>query len=764
MTADKRKEMRKLKEKAILIEKRLIKHKQQEHDGKSNQCNKDTEANDYFPKCFGSICHQSQSDDECGLKNSAESIDLLNKLLEGQLEGNKSNELTKSISKLQKLQKSETTICDYSTNVVIKIPKENANTSADSTKPYSIHNSLSKAPTHLLLAGTNVEGIAATPSICLNPPTPLTASKSFCDTLSDGESSESALTSEHQNKSFDFSHDELSSDNISNSIVTHPDHKYYRYARRNNNSNGKPITFKKTDCAKAQQFDAINNDTNPSQTRIEKVYKNRKLCPKTPSGTMNRSATSPSMKTNTNNRSSSPKSQSLAQDSDNLPESNLVRSSSFTLEAPSKALIEHMQQQELLNVAKYDIKSHPNTIRNSPVNLVSTAIRAHRDTVESRAKKVQKMEIRAPKPKTKLKMAASKLSTAAASTSAYNKKGPTQHINSVCRTKRSPPPTSPQKLQKPIYSKMCKSNSTSSCSNQNKISKSRLSSLSSTATSCNSIGTTDMVNTSLNQTEMNKKVHLLQLLAQQEEEHRNLQEAFELQQKILIEQLGRELAATRLKSSNNSHDSPSKTTTSLPTQRDEQLTSTSTQFIHDHALPNPTASSELSRHNSKAQHPSPHSISINSSYIAFDNNSTQHQNSHKSPSYDSSFTHTMLPNPIYNSQFSTTDHTNNNDSFEIPTLSMHTSTDTPHIQNNTAKNTIFNKTTPSFCRRLFATEMNGTTVEESAVVSTPLAKTHDPTETRNQLLQLNCEGNNDVSFHFCKTVVSFAYFQYLASD
>ncbi|KAM7350718.1 uncharacterized protein ACRADG_009205 isoform 5-T5 [Cochliomyia hominivorax] len=748
MTTEKRRQMQKLKEKALEIEQNIRQRKQHGEKGFDNEG---------LTNSSGVVLHntssnnsqrsqRSQDYNDNKIKETEQSMLLLQNLIRNQQQEydvkaieNKNPPFNASQhfhrdenqEKLLKLKKSEIIIYDNSKKEVIQLPAENEKLSFEEQQRIlrqSSHKELNyempKKPSHLLLAGVNTKGMTSIPAICLNPPTPLMVNRNICESLSGGETSES-----NPNKSFDLT-EELSSDESYNSMITQSDRRSIRSFTKNVPTKPPrcgsverqvltPVMPTKNVSAKIQQFEAISSDSNTPQSSPEKLCKPRKSCLGLAMGTMSRSATSPALNLNTSHRSCSSTTQSLAQDSDNSPENNLVRSSSFTLEEPSKALIDHMQQQQKVstNDSKSATKSPLNTTRSIARKSISSPLRAHRDTVESKAKKVQKVELKSSKMKIQQKASQSKLAlAAAASISPYNNTALTQHTNNLCKTKRSPydltktSHTSLQTLQKTSNTQMRKSNSTSFNLVQTKTSKSRPSSatkLTPTSVATNSARNTNQTEQeSFNHMEKTQKEKFLRLLAQQEEEHRKLQESFEKQQKMLLEQLNREMAATQLKSPNNSYSSSTTSTAGHGKKQDQRPLSPRLQnqlylagLSSDTNSQKPsTPSVDFKHHNS---HTSPSTISNNSSSITIAKHNAQTVNFPQT-SYGSQYAYS---NHLNNSQLCFLDHSNANTSLDISTLSTQTSLETP-----TTKHNLDNKTntssTSSSRRRLFTTEIN----------------------------------------------------------
>lgn len=754
MTSEKRRQMQKLKEKALKIEERIRERKQRSYDG--NELNNEDivsqTSRSSLTNTGASNTQRSQDIYDSRIKETEESMILLQNLMKRQQTGSEDKPVeTENVAcnisthvsrednqeKLQKLQKSEILIYDNSTNEVIQVPPVEEAITYDNQqrifkevdRKLSLNNEGPKKPAHLLLAGVNSKGMASIPAICLNPPTPLTAHRNICDNVRGGESKDAASVSKKSNTSLDLA-DELSSDESFNSMITQTDRRSVRSVGKNTPTKPPrcgsveritfiPVTPVKNVSAKIQQFEAISSESITPQSSPEKLYKTRKSCLGLTVATMSRSATSPSLKLNTSNRSSTSVVHGLGQNSDSSPENNLVRSSSFTLEGPSKVLIDHMQQQKQqqqkeppkpITETKSTAKSPLNTTRSLARKSISSPLRAHRDTVESKAKKVQKVELKSSKLKIQQKASQSKLALAAAvSISPYNSSNLTQHSNNLCKTKRSPydlTKTSQTSLQKTSSTQMRKSNSSSSNLSLTKTAKSRPSSANNqTPTSVvTTARTTQNDQDSLNHMEKTQKEKFLRLLAQQEEEHRRLQQSFEMQQKMLLEQLNREMAASHNKSPNNSISSgtckkPEQRSLSPRLQNQLNLTGLST----DSSSHKPsTPSVNHTTHNAS----SPPSSSNNSSYLSTTKNSLQTCNFQYSSSYGSQYNHNS-------SQITLMDQSNANTSLDISTLSTQTSPDRQYITPTPTQHSIMdnnssgNKTTSSSRRRLFSTEING---------------------------------------------------------
>ncbi|XP_055844479.1 rho GTPase-activating protein gacF [Episyrphus balteatus] len=180
-------------------------------------------------------------------------------------------------------------------------------------------------------------------------------------------------------------------------------------------------------------------------------------------------------------------------------ESNLIRSNSFTLDGPSSALLEHIKNQKLKK---------------------STATQ---DTVESKAKRVQKVE--ATKPKAK--------SPSSPSLNHFT------NNTIIFRAKRSPyemKPSSKTKLGR--KHKIVKPITTPKKPNSNSSDISTIS----TMTPPQSTSNLDL----LKDIEEQHRARFIELVRQQQIEQKRLQKEFETQQKLLLEQLSARVAKVQI--------------------------------------------------------------------------------------------------------------------------------------------------------------------------------------------------------------------------
>lgn len=721
MTAEKVRQMQNYREKAIQIQNRIIDRKQH-NDIKSVDIKSESSQTRHC-KTGGDFPQRSQEQHDDKLKESEESMNFLQDMITRQQGGGFEDSMAnqgsttitsytsaENLAKIKKLQKSEILIYDNSKNEIIQVLSGHQESSVRIERKDNLP---PKKPTHLLLAGVDGKGLSSIPSICLNPPTPLTVNKNISDSL------ESLIISESPIKSSDLA-EEYSSAESANSMRTHSDKMSTRNIRQNiakatqnkssASSDQKSITPRKNVTAKIQQFEAISNDCSTPHSSPEMSCRARNTCMDTlSSGTMNRSATSPSIKLSASNRSSSSRSQSFAQDSDNSPENSLVRSSSFTLEGPSKVLIDHMRQQKTICANKPTEKPPINIARitiRKPIS--SSPLRAHRDTVESKAKKVQKVELKSSKQKLQQKTSQSKLAQAAvASISPYNALALNHNSNNLYKTKKSPydlSKTSHTSLQNPHKTpsvQMRKSNSASSNLSQSKTSKSKgLSNSSSTTNHCKSPMSTGKE--SLPLMDKIQKEKFQRLLAQQEEEQRRLQHSFEMQQKLLLEQLNRDMSADQLKSQNNSSCNSSPRYKKLDHLQEKlNLTVMSVTTKPEKVTTSPI---DFKQHKLHQQQPSPS--------VSNTKNLSQTTNIHHS-SYPIHFAQSPHTVTLTSSHLSSMDYSNANTSLDISTLSTQTSPETgcttPHAKQNLKNNDSGNKTVSSMLstrRRLFPTEVN----------------------------------------------------------
>lgn len=196
-------------------------------------------------------------------------------------------------------------------------------------------------------------------------------------------------------------------------------------------------------------------------------------------------------------------------------ESNLIRSNSFTLDGPSSALLEHIKNQKIKK---------------------STATQ---DTVESKAKRVQKVEV---KPKAKSPSSPS-LNHFANNTVLFRSKRSPYEMKPSSKTKLG----RKHKIIKPIIT-----NSTSKkAHNQAELSS--------------AIAMTPPQSTSnldlLKDIEEQHRARFIELVRQQQIEQKRLQKEFEAQQKQLLEQLSARVAKVQIQAGAGSPPSSSSSTT-----------------------------------------------------------------------------------------------------------------------------------------------------------------------------------------------------------
>lgn len=630
MTSEKVRQMQKFKEKAIKLEHRLKERKIHSSHKENNEFNLDglsetarssitttiTSADD------GLSSHRSQENYDAKLKESEESMMILKDIIRrhstGLHEKTTAEECPNSTyttanrpslcseDKMKKLQKSETLIYDNSTNEVIKQMQDLENSYAprsNDERPQTLdvdshanlnYIHLKKTPQNLQLSGLNNRLLKSIPSICINPPTPLMGNRQICEVPIEEGKNDTFFVSDSKYFSQNCP-DNSSSDDSFNSMLTHSDRKSkkpppvpertYIIPRSEKIHDLKCYNDVANVTAKIQQYEAISSDkSTPRATPSSSPDKNErgtiKLGP--PSSIMSRSATSPSIKLNVS------RPLCASDNSQFSPDNSLVRSSSFTLEAPSKALIDHMRQQSASSNKPQTKKITPTKPLNGDITRkISPTSRVHRDTIESKAKRVQKAELKPSRQKIQQKVSQHKLAQAAATISPY-KASPTSFStqgssSSLYKTKKSPYDTQG-------YMKSSTQSHTSTAKFSSQAKKSPPSSASSTVSSqrttkSRSSKPTTPTNTTANHktshsdkdvlTQMDKiqKEKFLRLLKQQEEEQRKLKEAFEMQQKLLIDQLNKEMSSTHIRSS-PIIDSPGKIltkTSSNITQRSENL-------------------------------------------------------------------------------------------------------------------------------------------------------------------------------------------------
>ncbi|XP_018787346.1 PREDICTED: uncharacterized protein LOC108968045 isoform X2 [Bactrocera latifrons] len=542
MTADKRRQMQKLKEKAIKIEQRLEENRKQrynlEYSAELEELKEDTDVidnkNESSSNCslsehlieldaqrieaeksymlLSDILTQNENESKLSTpnQNRAEiSRQTAGECSEFNVQMQQSNSLEINLMhRMQKLQKSETLIYDHRSNTIIspltedevqifQQQQQQINLDHPDEKPIGQKVELTKegenANINCAARQKSEKVLKKIPSICIDPPTPIISSRSFIDTLKAKNSIDTINVNKQEtpkknlNKSLQ---DEISSDesfacmesttNRERDLKTH--HKVTSITSKILKFENFTVTDTKTDKPKCSNI-------KPPQ----------------------RSATSPSLKPLISERTQS-KIKSLDVSPTTQNENGLVRSNSFTLDYPSKALIEHIRQQQVPNDV-YPTKRS---------NLFSMS--ATRDTVESKAKRVQKVDLK-PRPQPmRLQL----------KPSITNITSPSSTHNSGTKSKRSP---YEQRLIKPkIGRQLKKSVSGTTAIKQMKPTPS-MPIIQTTKVTTESARECPSGNQQYNSIEDEHRQKFLELLAQQKREQQRMQQVFEEQQRYLLEQL-----------------------------------------------------------------------------------------------------------------------------------------------------------------------------------------------------------------------------------
>lgn len=544
MTADKRRQMQKLKEKAIKIEQRLEenRHRKQrynlEYGTVLEELNEDTDV----------IYNKNESSSNCSLSEHLIELDaqrieaeksymLLSDILtqneneaklstpkqnrtkiirqtagesiEINVEMQQSNSLENNLmQRMHKLQKSETLIYDHRSNTVIspltedevqifQQQQQQINLDHPDEKPIGQKVELIEEDKNAIIncaaRQKSDKVLKKIPSICIDPPTPIISSRSFIDTLKEQSSIDAINVNKQEtpkknvNKSLQ---EDLTSDETSNYMEspTNLDRDLKTHHKVTN------ITSK---ILKFENFSV-------TETKSEKPKCSNIKPPQ-------RSATSPSLKSLLSERTQS-KIKSLDVNPTTQNENCLVRSNSFTLDYPSKALIEHIRQQQVPN----DI--YP-TKRSNLFSMSAT-----RDTVESKAKRVQKVDL---KPRTQPMRIQLKPSIT-------NITSPSSTHHSGIKSKRSP---YEQRLIKPkIGRQLKKSISGTTAIKQMKPTPS-MPSIQTAKVNTEIARERPAGSQQYNGIEDEHRQKFLELLAQQKREQQRMQQVFEEQQRYLLEQL-----------------------------------------------------------------------------------------------------------------------------------------------------------------------------------------------------------------------------------
>ncbi|XP_017465328.1 PREDICTED: uncharacterized protein LOC108358480 [Rhagoletis zephyria] len=322
------------------------------------------------------------------------------------------------------------------------------------------------------------------PSICIDPPTPITATCTFSDSINQQCSidiinvNNDKKASKETNKSLmeEYGSDESfnytgSTTNLERDLKTH---------RKVTNITSKIIKFENFSTTEQKEDTAKCSNIRPPQ----------------------RSATSPSLNAGTSERTQiAPDSLGVTHGSQS--HNGLVRSNSFTLEGPSEALIEHIRQQKLPPNNNYPTKR---------LNLFS--ISATRDTVESKAKRVQKIDLKSRSVPTRLQLKPSttNITTPSLSHSTNNK------------IKRSP---YEQKVTKPKMGRQLKKSACGTSSIKQMKTRTSMPSIPSDKKSTEVAREPATNNLHFNDIETEHRQKFLELLAHQKTEQQRMHQLFE---------------------------------------------------------------------------------------------------------------------------------------------------------------------------------------------------------------------------------------------
>ncbi|XP_067637672.1 serine-rich adhesin for platelets isoform X2 [Eurosta solidaginis] len=428
---------------------------------------------------------------------------------------------TNLTQRMQKLQKSETLIYDHGSNTLMQALSEDEahifqqqeqqiNLDYPEEKPVANKIELQEAKDE---ENANLDYLASQmsktcsadkslkkiPSICIDPPTPINGALTFCDSIQPRASIDAINVNNQSDKPYEevskSLHEELSSDESSNCLESKTtlehDLKTHRKVSK--------ITSK---ILKFEHFSV--SEEPPKRSNIKPPQ---------------RSATSPSLKSPLSERIQ-PVNKTLAlTHAGSRNENGLVRSNSFTLDYPSKALIEHIRQQKTPSSS-----DHYPTKR---TNLISTSIT--RDTVESKAKRVQKVDL---KPRTQT----ARLQLKPSSTNITSPSPTTSYQSSISKNKRSPYDTKPVK---PKIARQLKKSVSGTSTIKHVKPRPSMPSIQSTKLTTGSMSHDDStsVNSIYSGIEAEHRKKFLELLAHQKREQQRMQRVFEEQQQYLLEQL-----------------------------------------------------------------------------------------------------------------------------------------------------------------------------------------------------------------------------------
>ncbi|XP_020714301.1 uncharacterized protein DDB_G0284459 isoform X2 [Ceratitis capitata] len=551
MTAEKRRQMQKLKEKAVKLEQRLS-------DSKRRQQTYSLEFEEFNDRSYaidnnnGGSGNSSLSEDMTELDVQRKEAEKSYMLLTDLLIQNENERDTHSLmlsttcfnftrqtagecseidleihqptiselnlmQRLQKLQKSETLIYDHRVNTIIsplseeevqliQQQQQEINLDHPDEKPILQKVELVEedktANINFLQRQRGEKMLKKIPSICIDPPTPIISTRSFCDAVREQSSIDAINVNSPEKTKMDLNkylQDEISSEESSNCVESRMNlEQDLKTHHKVTNITSKIIKFE----------NYTGKDTKENSPKCSNIRPPQ------------RSATSPSLKPLLSESSHDPKTKSQEFKRGAQKETVLVRSNSFTLDCPSKALIDHIRQQQVPN------ENYP-TKRSNLFSMSAT-----RDTVESKAKRVQKVDLKARAQATRLQV----------KPSVTNITSPSSKHAAANRTKRSP---YEQKLIKPkIARQLKKSVSGTSAIKQMKPRPS----MPSIQTAKIPTDSPRYHSTSplLHGIEAEHRQKFLDLLAHQKREQQRMQQVFEDQQRFFFEQLSNKVSNMKI--------------------------------------------------------------------------------------------------------------------------------------------------------------------------------------------------------------------------
>ncbi|XP_053951041.1 uncharacterized protein LOC128858640 isoform X2 [Anastrepha ludens] len=427
--------------------------------------------------------------------------------------------------RMQKLQKSETLIYDHRSNTILTpLSEDEIQTFQQQQQQINLDHSEEKqigckverneieesANLNYLTCQKSMgkcsdKALKKIPSICIDPPTPISSSRTFFDGINPQSSIDTINVNNYENSKKELNKsliEELSSDESFNSMGLPKNlDRDLKTHRKLTNITSKILKFENFSASETKEDTPRCSNIRPPQ----------------------RSATSPALKAATSERSQTT---TVSLDVGHVPQNEncLVRSNSFTLDGPSKALIDHIRQQKVTPKDNYPTKRS---------NLFSMS--ATRDTVESKAKRVQKLDLKTRSIPTRLQLKPSTTNITSPSSLPFH--------SASNKNKRSP---YEQKVIKPKISRQLKKSVSGTATIKQMKPRPSMPSIQSAKTATETAQDRTLGNQHFDGIETEHRQKFLDLLAHQRREQQRMQQVFEEQQRYLLEQLAAKMGTTHI--------------------------------------------------------------------------------------------------------------------------------------------------------------------------------------------------------------------------